>query len=347
MHLSDLQGIPDHVMHGRRDMSSESEAEGPAPSENATVRRRVLKRRTRVWSSHPQPTFMSHLILQAITLEIVQEHFTMPLKRAAKNLGVSTSYLKDLCRKLGIRRWPYRQVSLSTRACQFHHNCVPQVKAFGLSARFYQEVPRQFVDSSPHNENNTEMMMVQTSSQREPECRGEPDEHWIFPAKRLDPKGSGLDALPQCHIDGQCRPDWNGTEPANSNAWSSWPDRRLVPFTWPEFGPEQQTDSGERLPSCHSITIAAAQVNSQVNLGNASQRHGDESVPILGPQQVNSPLNLESALHVQGDDSVLNFGPQHVEFGEERLLPRLPSFQSVSMAAAQAAAAKRHSHFAS
>jgi len=36
----------------------------------------------------------------------------MPLKEAAKQLGVSETYLKTSCRKLGFMRWPYRKALL-------------------------------------------------------------------------------------------------------------------------------------------------------------------------------------------------------------------------------------------
>jgi len=48
--------------------------------------------------------------LHALTIETVRHHFHLPLKVAAKNLGVSPTYLKQVCRKLGIPRWPYRQM---------------------------------------------------------------------------------------------------------------------------------------------------------------------------------------------------------------------------------------------
>merc|ERR1712159_557375 len=45
-----------------------------------------------------------------IGFEALQRHFHEPLTVAATKLHVGTSYLKKVCRQLGIRRWPYRSI---------------------------------------------------------------------------------------------------------------------------------------------------------------------------------------------------------------------------------------------
>lgn len=45
-----------------------------------------------------------------VTREVLEGYFYRPLDGASKELGVSTTIVKRLCRKLGIRRWPYRQI---------------------------------------------------------------------------------------------------------------------------------------------------------------------------------------------------------------------------------------------
>lgn len=45
-----------------------------------------------------------------LTLEDIQSKFIYPIATACKKLNVSESYLKRLCRKYGIKRWPYRQI---------------------------------------------------------------------------------------------------------------------------------------------------------------------------------------------------------------------------------------------
>jgi RWP-RK domain len=45
-----------------------------------------------------------------ITLATLEAYYNMPLTTAAKQLKVSNTMLKKLCRKYGIQRWPHRQI---------------------------------------------------------------------------------------------------------------------------------------------------------------------------------------------------------------------------------------------
>lgn len=45
-----------------------------------------------------------------VTREVLEGYFDRPLDGASKALGVSTTIVKRLCRKLGVTRWPYRQI---------------------------------------------------------------------------------------------------------------------------------------------------------------------------------------------------------------------------------------------
>ena len=47
-----------------------------------------------------------------ISRETVREHVHLPIQEAAKLIGVCPTVLKKQCRQLGIRRWPYRKVTL-------------------------------------------------------------------------------------------------------------------------------------------------------------------------------------------------------------------------------------------
>ena len=55
-----------------------------------------------------------------ITAELLQSYYGMPLVRAAKKLGICTTALKKVCRKLGIHKWPYKEMkpSLSLSLCR-------------------------------------------------------------------------------------------------------------------------------------------------------------------------------------------------------------------------------------
>lgn len=46
-----------------------------------------------------------------VTLRDLERYFEYPIEEVSKMMGVSTTIIKRLCRKYGIKRWPYRQVS--------------------------------------------------------------------------------------------------------------------------------------------------------------------------------------------------------------------------------------------
>nr|BAK20037.1 minus dominance protein [Gonium maiaprilis]BAK20038.1 minus dominance protein [Gonium maiaprilis] len=46
-----------------------------------------------------------------LTSADISSFFHLPIKEASKSLGISTTYLKRICRQLGIPRWPYRKVA--------------------------------------------------------------------------------------------------------------------------------------------------------------------------------------------------------------------------------------------
>eukprot|EP00960_Hanusia_phi_P029119 747783-Hanusia_phi.AAC.3 len=81
--------------------------EGSAPSQgfNTIFPRRKAGQHTRV-NSKP-------VVLNEKTL---QELFTLPLHEAAVKLGISATAMKSACRKLGIKKWPYRTVQSSKNA---------------------------------------------------------------------------------------------------------------------------------------------------------------------------------------------------------------------------------------
>nr|BAZ96195.1 minus dominance protein [Yamagishiella unicocca]BBC28454.1 minus dominance protein, RWP-RK containing transcription factor [Yamagishiella unicocca] len=46
-----------------------------------------------------------------LTNSDISSFFHLPIKEASRELGLSTTYLKRICRQLGIPRWPYRKVA--------------------------------------------------------------------------------------------------------------------------------------------------------------------------------------------------------------------------------------------
>lgn len=53
-----------------------------------------------------------------VTLRDLERYFEYPIEEVSRMMGVSTTIIKRLCRKYGIKRWPYRQVSRVTRPLQ-------------------------------------------------------------------------------------------------------------------------------------------------------------------------------------------------------------------------------------
>jgi hypothetical protein len=71
----------------------------------------VIPRPT-AWSVNP---FRSSSPVE-LDLELMESKFDMRLSDAAKSLGISTTSFKQVCRKLGIARWPRRPKASSRRA---------------------------------------------------------------------------------------------------------------------------------------------------------------------------------------------------------------------------------------
>ena len=70
----------------------------------------------------------------ALDLAALQDKFTLPQPDAARKLGVSLTSLKHVCRKLGLKRWPYRRHSEGDRARIANHKlrCTASVQGMML-----------------------------------------------------------------------------------------------------------------------------------------------------------------------------------------------------------------------
>ncbi|KAG5185837.1 putative NIN-like transcription factor [Tribonema minus] len=61
---------------------------------------------------------MRHIEADNITLELLQSFYNVPLAELAKELGLSLTLLKKICRKYGIQRWPHRQIRSINKSAQ-------------------------------------------------------------------------------------------------------------------------------------------------------------------------------------------------------------------------------------
>lgn len=53
-----------------------------------------------------------------LTLEELRPHFDKPIVEVAREFGICTTFLKKMCRRCGIERWPHRQIRSLTRTIQ-------------------------------------------------------------------------------------------------------------------------------------------------------------------------------------------------------------------------------------
>ncbi|CAM9875092.1 unnamed protein product, partial [Phaeothamnion confervicola] len=47
---------------------------------------------------------------QRATVSTLSDYFALPIEEAAKSLGVSTTIVKRVCRRLNIKKWPHRKL---------------------------------------------------------------------------------------------------------------------------------------------------------------------------------------------------------------------------------------------
>lgn len=56
--------------------------------------------------------------IKQYTIEELRRYFHLPIVEVAKQLGICTTLLKKVCRKLKIKKWPYRQIRSITKSVQ-------------------------------------------------------------------------------------------------------------------------------------------------------------------------------------------------------------------------------------
>ncbi|TYZ60525.1 hypothetical protein PybrP1_012563 [[Pythium] brassicae (nom. inval.)] len=112
-------GDPHHLHRLEDQTSANARALSPSPSP------------PRQHPATPPPVLPSHgrVIANAsrnITFAMLQPHFERPLQEAALHFGVCTTLLKKICRKNGIKNWPYRRIcglhkSIASMEKQVHY----------------------------------------------------------------------------------------------------------------------------------------------------------------------------------------------------------------------------------
>jgi hypothetical protein len=59
-----------------------------------------------------------------VSFDMIREYFIYPIKDASKKLGISMTLIKKICRKNGIKRWPYRKLKSENDLTKFDENSV-------------------------------------------------------------------------------------------------------------------------------------------------------------------------------------------------------------------------------
>ncbi|CAM9132423.1 unnamed protein product, partial [Discosporangium mesarthrocarpum] len=54
-----------------------------------------------------------------VTLGDLERYFEYPIEEVSRMMGVSTTIIKRLCRKYGIKRWPYRQIRSVNKSIKY------------------------------------------------------------------------------------------------------------------------------------------------------------------------------------------------------------------------------------
>ena len=92
---------------------------------------------------------------KTITLEVITRLFNVSRQKAADNLGIHDRTLRRLCKKYGIRRWPYRQMKrIDKQVHRFRQSSSFDDRSLALVEDFKQRLPfsSQVVDQDDQDE---------------------------------------------------------------------------------------------------------------------------------------------------------------------------------------------------
>ncbi|KAK1931623.1 E3 ubiquitin-protein ligase [Phytophthora citrophthora] len=84
------------------------QAENELPSPALTAKKKKTK----------QPNMRLTALSRELTLEELRPHFGRPIVEVAREFGICTTFLKKICRRCGIKRWPHRQIRSLNRTIQ-------------------------------------------------------------------------------------------------------------------------------------------------------------------------------------------------------------------------------------
>ena len=75
-----------------------------------------------------------------LTIEDLRQHFDKPIAEAAFNFGICTTLLKKICRKIGVKRWPCRQIRSLTKTIRALELQLTKTHAFDERLRLTEQI---------------------------------------------------------------------------------------------------------------------------------------------------------------------------------------------------------------
>mmetsp|Transcript_2209 Transcript_2209/g.5146 ORF Transcript_2209/g.5146 Transcript_2209/m.5146 type:complete len:325 (-) Transcript_2209:137-1111(-) len=101
-----------------------------------------------------QPKMGSDRPAVLVTREFLGQNFHLPLSVVAKKLNLSGTVTKNLCRKLGIEKWPYKRVrTASDRANSAKHE--GEISEASTASPLPNRQPFPWPDNHPHTETSS------------------------------------------------------------------------------------------------------------------------------------------------------------------------------------------------
>jgi hypothetical protein len=85
---------------------------------------------------------MPKIKTKTITLEVIKRQFNVSSQQAADNLGIHVTTMRILCKKYGIRRWPYLQMMrIDKQVHRFRQSSSFDDRSLALVEDYKQRLP--------------------------------------------------------------------------------------------------------------------------------------------------------------------------------------------------------------